>query len=202
MRTNGWNLLGLITAGALVGCGSGGSGGFSTSAPSSTQIQNLTPSQASQVCDDVNSYLMKEIDSATFCQVAAVAGTAMQAMQDTTLTDAQLQTLCAAAAPVVCALLTTDAGANGNADAGSSFACGSTTGCTATVAQLSACVNDTGAAFSTYEKMFPNCSMITRAKLATLNLDASPAEPSSCQILDTSCPNFNPMLNLGALGSS
>lgn len=202
MRTNTWNLFGLIAVSALLGCGggSGGSGSFSTSAPSGTEVQNLTPSQANQLCDDVNSYLMKQIDSPTLCQAAAVAGTAMEAMKDSTLTDAQLQQVCSLAATQICSLLTSDAGTSGSADGGSS-SCGSTAGCTATVAQLSACVNDTGASFSTYEKMFPTCSMVTRARLASVNQDASPVEPGSCKTLDTSCPGFSPMLNLGALGS-
>lgn len=72
MRTSTWNLFGLVAVGALVGCGggSGGSSGFSTSAPSGTEVQNFTPSQANQLCDDVNSYLMKQIDSPSLCQAA------------------------------------------------------------------------------------------------------------------------------------
>jgi hypothetical protein len=202
MRTNTWNLLGLIAVGALVGCGggSGGSSGFSTSAPSGTEVQNLTPSQANQLCDEVNGYLMKQLDSPTLCQAAAVAGTATEAMMDSTLTDAQLQEVCSLAATQICSLLTADGGASGSADGGAS-SCGSTAGCTATVAQLSACVNDTGASLSTFEKMFPTCSMVTRAGLASVNQDASPAEPGSCKTLDTSCPSFSPMVNLGALGN-
>jgi hypothetical protein len=202
MRTNARNLFSLIAVVALVGCGGGsGSSGFSTSEPSGTEVQNLTPSQASQLCDDVNSYLTKQLDSPNLCQTAAVIGTATQAMEDSTLTDAELQQICSLAAPKICALLTADGGTSGSVDGGAS-SCGSTAGCTATVAQLSACVNDTGASFATFEKMFPDCSMVTRAKLASLNSDASPMEPASCVTIDTSCPNFNPMLNLGALGSS
>ena len=203
MPTNARNLFSLIAVAALVGCGggSGSSGGFSTSAPSGTEVQNLTPSQANQLCADVNSYLTKQLDSPSLCQAAAVFGTASQAMQDSTLTDAQLQQICTLAAPQICALLAPDGGTSGAADGGAS-SCGSTAGCTVTVAQLSACVNDTGGSLSTFEKMFPSCSMVTRAKLASVNPDASPMEPASCVPIDTSCPNFTPMLNLGAAGSS
>jgi hypothetical protein len=204
MRANAWNVWGLIAAGVLAGCGggsgTGGSGGFSTSVPSGTEVENLTPAQANQLCGDINSYLTKQVDSSSFCQVAAVVATASQATHDTTLTDTQLQRLCSQVTTSVCALLSADGGTVGAADGGAS-SCGSTSGCTATVAQISACLNDTGTSLSTYEKMFPSCSMVTRANLATVNPDAQPMSPSSCAGLDTSCPNFNPMPALGALGS-
>jgi hypothetical protein len=183
---------GLIAVVGFFGCG-GGSGGttFSTSVPSGTQVQSLTPAQANQLCNDINSYLTKLVDSPSLCQYAAVSATASQAMQNTSLTDTQLQVLCSATATAACALLSTP-------DAGTS-SCGSTAGCTATVGQISACLNDTGPAFTTFENMFPSCSMVTRAKLASLKLDAAPVEPASCAGLNTTCPNFTPMPSLGAL---
>lgn len=202
MRANPWQMFGLISVGALAACGGGGgggsSGGFSTNLPGETEVQNLTSAQADQLCRDVNSYLMKQVDSPSFCQVAAVMATANQAAQDTTLTDGQLQQVCSVVATSVCTLLTSDAGASGSVDAGVS-SCGSTAGCTATVAQLSACLTDTGTSFSTFEKMFPTCSMVTRARLATVDGGALPTVPPSCAAANTACPNFNPMPSFGAL---
>lgn len=191
MRANVWKLLGLLAVGATIGCGpsSGGSGGggFSTSAPSGTQVQNLTASQAIQLCTDLTGYLNQQVDSQSFCQAAAVVGTASVAMQDSTLTDAQLQQACQQAAVQGCP----------SADAGTA-SCGSTTGCSATVEQIGACASDYAAYLKQFEAMFPNCSMITRAKLASVNPDASPdMEPSSCKPLDTSCPNWGPMTMMG-----
>ena len=186
MRANVWKLLGLLTAGAMIGCGpgSGGSGGgFSTSEPSGTEVQNLTGSQSNQLCTDLTNYLNQQVDSQSFCQAAAVIGTTAAAAQDSTLTDAQLQQVCQQAAAQACP----------SADGGTA-SCGSPAGCSATVEQIGACANAYAAYLKQFEAMFPTCSMITRAKLASVNPDASPdIEPASCKPLDTSCPNWGPM---------
>jgi hypothetical protein len=203
MNTHARMVSGLIAAVGFFGCGGGSGGGatFSTGVPSGTEVQSLTPAQANQLCDDINSYFTKLVDSPSLCQYAAVSAVANEAMQDTTLTDAQLQALCTSTTTAVCALLTVDAGATGTPDGGTT-SCGPAAGCTATVGQLTACLNATGSSFTTFENMFPNCSMVTRAKLASLKLDAAPNEPSACTVLDTTCPNFNPMPNLGGLATN
>ena len=147
MRANAWKLLGLLTLGAMIGCGPGsggtGGGGFSTSEPSGTEVQNLT------------------------------------------LTDAELQAACEATVAQFCPTASPDGGA---------ASCGSTSGCSATVVQIGACANDEAVYLKQFEAMFPTCSTITRAKLASVNPDASPdMEPASCKTLDTSCPNWGPM---------
>jgi hypothetical protein len=189
MRANAWKLLGLLTVGAMIGCGpgSGGSsgGGFSTSAPSATAVQNLTPSQASQLCTDLTNYLNQQVDSQSYCQTAAVIGIAQAAQQQPSLTDAELQAACEATVAQYCPTASPDGGA---------ASCGSTAGCSATVEQISACANDEAAYLKQFEAMFPTCATITRAKLASVNPDASPdMEPASCKPLDTSCPNWGPM---------
>jgi hypothetical protein len=199
MRTIGKNIWGIFIAVALAGCGpsSGGGKTFSTTVPSGEQVQNLTAAQASQLCGDITSYLTDQIESPGLCQAAAVVATASQAAQDPSLTDAQLQQICSFAATTVCQMVKADAGTGGTANGGAP-SCGSTAGCTATVAQLSACINDIGGSFSTFERMFPNCGMVTRAALAAVNQSASPVEPASCVPLDTSCPGFGPMASVGA----
>jgi hypothetical protein len=177
-----------LTLLAVAGChdggsGTGGGGTFSTTVPASSQIQNLTPAQANQICSDLTDYLNQQLDSQSFCQPAAVIGTAAAAAQDSTLTDAQLQQVCQQAATQACP----------SADGGTA-SCGSPAGCSATVEQIGACANDYAAYLKQFEAMFPTCSMITRAKLASVNPDASPdMEPASCKPLDTSCPNWGPM---------
>jgi hypothetical protein len=201
MNKNAFTFTGIVLAATLAGCGpgSGGSGSFSTSVPGGDQVQNLSPAQAGQFCSDISAYLTNQIVSPGLCQAAAVVATASQAMQDPSISDAQLQLLCSYVATSVCQVLSADAGAGGSGSGAPS--CGSTAGCTATVAQISACVEDTGSSFATFEGMFPSCSMVTRARLASINQNASPMQPASCASLGTSCPNFRPMLSLGALGT-
>ncbi|HEX3901549.1 MAG TPA: hypothetical protein VH853_01795 [Polyangia bacterium] len=189
---------GVVALAAAVGCGGGSSSStFSTSVPSTSPVDTLSPTQTTQLCDDVDNYLTKQVTSQSACQLAAVEATAEEAAQNTALTDQQLQAECTAFIPLACALLTTDAGA-ASPDGGATT-CG-TAGCTATVSQVSACVNAVGPAFSQWEAMFPSCSSVTRAKLAAVSLDAGPMEPATCSALDSICPSFDPMVNLG-LGS-
>jgi hypothetical protein len=160
------------------GCGGGGGGPtFSTSVPSGSAVNTLTPAQLTQLCNDIDSFTSKELSSTSICQAATVAVVAQQAAQNPGLSDAELQVTCANEMSLVCTLVV---------DAGSSGA-----NCTATVGQISACLNDQGAAIARYEGMFPACSAITRAKLAAIDLDAGIAEPASCTALRSSCPSFS-----------
>jgi len=192
MRTLFRILIG-VTAIAFAGCHDGGGSGsasesFSTAVPGGSQVQSLTSTQANQLCIDLTSYLNQQVDSQSFCQAAAVVGTAGAAMQNPSLTDAELQQVCEQAAVEDCP----------SADGGTA-SCGSPSGCTATVEQIGACATDYGAYLKQFEMMFPTCSMITRAKLATVNPDASPdMEPASCKAIDPLCPTWGPMTMMGA----
>jgi hypothetical protein len=176
---------------AVTGCPGGpgaNNNGFSTTVPEGIQVQNLTSAQANQFCTDLTGYLNQQVDSQNFCQAGAVVGTAGVAAQDPSLTDTQLQQLCASGAVQFCP----------SPDSGTA-ACGSAAGCSATVEQVEACATDYAAYLKQFEAMFPTCSMITRAKLASVNPDASPdMEPASCKIIDPLCPNWGPMTMMGA----
>ncbi len=200
MHSKGSVFAGSVALAALIGCGGGSSSTFSTSVPGSSPVDTLTPSQAAQFCSDVSSYLTKQVDNHASCQLAAVLATQAEAQQDTSLTDQELQAECTAFVPLACAALA-DAGTSsgGGADGGAAN-CG-TAGCTATVSQVSACLNASGPAIAQWEAMFPSCSMVTRAKLATLSLDAGPMEPAACTVLDTTCAGFDPMPSGAGLGN-
>ena len=173
------------------GCGGGGGGGgatFSTGVPSGSAVNTLTPAQLTQLCNDVASFTSKERSSAISCQAAAASVIAASAALNPGLTDADLQTACATEMSGICSLLP-DAGASGSPDGGTS-SCSLGVNCTATVGQISACLDDEGAAVSRYAGMFPACSAITRAKLAAIDLDAGIAEPASCTALQSSCPSL------------
>jgi hypothetical protein len=139
-----------------------------------------------QLCNDIDSFASKELSSNSTCQAATVAVVAQQAAMNPGLSDAELQVACANEMSLVCSLT----GTTGSPDGGAS-SCGSGANCTATVGQVSACLNDQGAAIARYEGMFPACNAVTRAKLAAINLDAGIAEPASCTALQTTCPSFS-----------
>jgi hypothetical protein len=174
------------------GCGGGGGGGptFSTSVPSGSAVNTLTPAQLTQLCNDIASFTSKELPSTSSCQAATVAVVAQQAASNSGLSDAELQLLCVNEMSVVCSVLAEDAGVAGSPDGGAS-SCGSGANCTATVGQITTCLNDRGAATARYESMFPACSAVTRAKLAAINFDAGIAEPASCTALQSTCPSFS-----------
>jgi hypothetical protein len=214
----------LLAMAALLGCSSSNSsGGFSTSAPGGSALEALSPAQTTQLCDDLDAYFTKLVTSPSACQTIGAFAAGEYAAANPTAADQALQQFCAGAV-AACAIPPADAGnANasaiahpdaagtdaGRADAGRTDAgpsdagppagtrCGSTAGCTATVSQVSACANDSGPALAKLEAMFPACSMVTRAKLATLQLDAGRTEPTSCTVLDNECPGWRPTLSLG-----
>jgi hypothetical protein len=179
---------------AVVGCKGGGTNdAFATTLPGESQVQTLTTAQATELCTNLTDYLNQQFDAQGFCQAAAIAGTVKAAAEDPSLTDAQLQQGCAAALTQICA----QSAPSRAADAGIT-SCGSTAGCSATVRQISTCASDYAAELAQFEQMFPKCSMITRAGLASVHADASPGEPASCIPLDTSCPNWGPMTTMSA----
>ncbi len=211
----------LLAMAALLGCSSSGGGGFSTSAPGGSALEALSPAQTIQLCDDLDAYFAKLVTSASACQTIGALATSQYAAANPTAIDQALQQFCTGAV-AACAIPPADAGHPdasamahpdaagtdaGRTDAGPSDAglsagtpCGSTVGCTATVSQVSACANDSGPALAKFEAMFPACGLVTRAKLATLQLDAGPMEPTSCTVLDNECPGWRPPLSLGLGG--
>jgi hypothetical protein len=219
----------LLAMATLLGCNSSSSsgGGFSTSPPGGSALEALSPAQTTQLCDDLDAYLTKLVTSPSACQTIGAFAAGEYAAANPAAIDQTLQQFCAAAV-AACAIPPADAGRAdasasahpdaagtdagrtdaGRTDTGPSDAglpagtrCGSTVGCTATVSQVSACANDSGPALATFEAMFPACGMVTRAKLATLQLDAGPMEPTSCTVLDNECPGWRPPLSLGLGGS-
>jgi hypothetical protein len=178
---------------AMLGAGCGGGGGsgptFSTSVPSGSAVNTLTPAQLTQLCNDIASFTSKELSSTSICQAATARVVAQQAAQNPGLSDAELQVACANEMSLVC-ILVVDAGVPGSPDGGAS-SCASGANCTATVGQISTCLNDQSAAIARYESMFPTCSAVTHARLAAIDLDAGIAQPASCIALQSSCPSFS-----------
>jgi hypothetical protein len=70
--------------------------------------------------------------------------------------------------------------------------CGKPTGtCTATVAELEACANDSAKAVAQLTSAFPSCAELTLADLMDLDGggDAAPQNPASCTTFEMKCPD-------------
>jgi len=178
-----------------IGCGSSGSGSkgggnFSTSVPGNKSIASLTPSEQGQLCHDFDQWSQTSLQP-TLCKTDAVLAAAFGAAFDSSLTDAQLQMSCTQAYNEC---LTSDQ----SADAGATSSCQmgvSDPTCTATVSEITACLNDQTAAIAQASSALPSCGSLTRASLnaaAGSDADAGASEePASCKTVDTKCPSFS-----------
>jgi hypothetical protein len=182
---------------ALLGCGGGSAksdsgqtrdGGEITSVDGSASLNNLSPSQMSQLCSDVDKFstgtLVRDV-----CRLQAYSATAAAAAANQNESDADLRTACSTtyeqcAGP-------SDAAVAGNAGGGlDGGVCAglSSSQCTATVAELTTCLSDLNGAY----QAVPDCSALSRT---SLTIDAGPtatkgaiAIPGSCVTLNANCP--------------
>jgi len=149
--------------------GSSGSGPFTTSVPGNTPLTGLSGTQQTQLCKDFTTYA----DSTLAPALCKLDGLLAAAFTGGT-TDADVQAACAAG---YSACLT--------ADGGSTVMCnqnGAPSTCTATVGDLTSCLNMQTAAFA----QIPSCSSLTVASLAGAFGDGGSAtEPAVCMQFDT-----------------
>jgi hypothetical protein len=178
----------LLVVAGLAGCGGGGSSGtFTTSVPSSTKLTDLTPSQSTQLCNDLITFDEKSVDT-EICKIAGLlAAEAVGATGTTAPTNAQLQTACTQAYNEC---LSTDGGVATPGSCDSSTLNVSST-CTATVGDLQTCAGDEQAVVKQFYGALPSCSSLTTANLSTalasINSDAGLMDPVSCSKFDSTC---------------
>jgi hypothetical protein len=178
--------------GGTNGGGGNNGGGFTTSVSGSKMLSGLSPADQTQLCSDGQHYVTTTVAPAQCKELGLLTALELSAANSST-TDAQLQAACTS-------------GYNGcvtdlaNPDGGAptcNFAALTSGNCTATVAELAACLSDTGRAEAQVASAIPSCSTLTSASLnaaVTSGGDAgNPANPPSCVTLDTKCP--------GAMGS-
>ena len=162
-------------------------GGFMTSVPGTTPVKDLTPDQKTQLCSDIEKWADATV-LAPLADFQCKALALVAAAQATT--DADAQTACKSAL--------TDCTADPSSGTGMCNADTSAT-CTATVADLSVCYNDTAAAVATLAGTVPSCDGKTlaqdQAALAALAAsgDAGFTEPASCTKFDTECGSMTGM---------
>jgi hypothetical protein len=166
------------------GCGGGGGGGthFSTTVSGSTPVASLSPAQQTQICSEAQSFATSIL--VDVCKVEGFVAAATLSLSNGTATNAQLQAQCSSSTTTC-----VDGGNTGQCDF-SSFQTGT---CTATVAQLSACLNDVGALEDQTAAKVPSCGSLTiqnvNATLTTLQQDGGAStEPASCVAFDNACP--------------
>jgi hypothetical protein len=154
----------------------GGGGAFTTSVGSGTKLSGLSSSQATQLCNDFNSYLHKTLASDYGCKLAGLFGAAFA--KDSANSDADLQGACTTAYN---SCLTTDGGVP-TSDCTTANLMSNSAACAATVGNLTTCLDDQGAEYN----QLPSCSQLTIAGLAAILGDAgSPAGPASCTIFSS-----------------
>ncbi len=182
-------VLALVWLAASAGCGGGGSGGagFMTSVPAGTKLTALTPSQQTQLCNDVQTYFQRTL-AGSLCKTDGVlAAGELLYLQSPAPTDAQLRTACTQAYD---SCLSPDGGItmSSSCNVGSEPAT-----CQATVGDVQTCLNDTSAAYQRSSAALPSCDSLTAASLqaflATASSDggSSSTEPLSCSKFDSTC---------------
>jgi len=163
---------GVLFSMILAACGGGGGPGtFSTSIPGDRPLNSLSSSELATLCSDASksSSGLKEDN----CRLAGFLAASFQA---SSATDAELQAVCA---QTTMSCLTrmpicpTQVPAN----------------CTATVAELTACNNDSAAQLHALVSKLPACGGINRAAInanASVTTSQGP-EPASCLSYGAKC---------------
>lgn len=170
-----------IVAALLTGCSSSADlGGFSSSVDGQRQIQDLTATERTTLCGEIGSFMVRSgtVDDMAELTCRANASVGIHTPGDTSQTDAQVRASC-----------------QENYDlckASSSPTPGEcmfpTTNCTATVAELSACLNELAHWAATAVASTPMCSAITVASLeAGGTVPEAPWTTGACGVLGQKC---------------
>jgi hypothetical protein len=154
--------------------GAGGSGGASfTSLSGSAQLSSLAPADATKLCDDTYAHFRTAIPAATACKWKGLSF----ATSSSAPTEEQLKANCSVKENECLADPTTALATN--------RPCDFPTGCMATVAEYSTCVNDLVAAFNQIVGGLSSCSTLTKTGTDAVwefTSGATPgASPASCK---------------------
>jgi hypothetical protein len=189
----GIRVLGIFVALAAVGCGSsstngdggGGGGSFNTTVSGNKSLSSLSDADKTQLCKDVDTFLKTPAVVTAQCKLAGFLAAALVAGFDDNATDAMLKTTCSQA-------ITSCTSGGGDASSGDSMNMCTTdkfpSTCTATVAELSACIQD----FPKMSDNVPDCNSITRSSLSADGGGGPTGTPSTtaCDALSTKCPGI------------
>ena len=178
----------MVVAAGLWACGNGGSSGsatFSTSVSGSAKLSELSSTQLTQLCNDLQAFTETSPVYADAVEAGCRLAATFAAELGNPQSDGALQQACMTAYNSC----KSDSGKVGSVST-QDLACNAQpTTCTATVAEMTACLNDYFAELDKVFKGLPTCSQLTRAGLADGGPSFTIAEPASCQTLDTKCPS-------------
>jgi len=167
-------------AGASISRGGGGIGGANggggvTSLSGSRLLSDLTPAEATQLCNEAYAYLGTAISQATLCKAAGLTYT----ISSSAPTDAVMQENCTNR-EAEC--LVSDPYVPNCREIPSP--------CTATVADYSTCVADQAAAYNSTVSGLPNCAEVASPDRAAI-WDFVADLPDSCSALSPVCPGLD-----------
>lgn len=178
----------LVSVWFAAGCGSSSGGGAAgsgevTSLSGSRALNSLSAAEAAKLCTDSGSYASAAVSQANACKFAAVFSASFSAPT----TDAEARAACMA---IYTPCLSAPAQTNDTCDAIPAT-------CTATVAQYSACMKDSIAAFNQTLAVLPGCSTLKLSDLSDNSgggagtAGGAAATEASCVTLEKACPGFS-----------
>jgi hypothetical protein len=160
------------------GAGSGGAGGDGsiTTLSGSKPLGSLTPSEATQLCNDTYAYYGKAISQATLCKSAGLT----YGVSSSPPTDSQLQQNCASQQSACL-----------KANSAIASCSAIPAGCTATVAQYSTCITDEASAFNDGVNGLAGCATVTLADFAAIWSFVTANPPASCTTVTDICATLD-----------
>jgi hypothetical protein len=181
---------GALFAMILAGCGGGGgTGTLSTSVPGDRPLNGLTSSEIATLCADLANYSSNSALKRDNCHLSGFV-TASLASSMSTATDVELQVACSQIS-TSCLTTTPNCPIPAPAD------------CTATVADLIACANDSAAQTHMLASQVPACSGISRAAIKNAISSVGSVlvgQPASCQAYAAKCSSSSSSSGDGGSG--
>ncbi|HXU01722.1 MAG TPA: hypothetical protein VN903_12060 [Polyangia bacterium] len=170
-------LAALLGAGA---CSGGDSTTFSPSLPPGSPLNQLTPAQRDTLCSEIGSFTESSGAVDAIAEVLCRAAGISAAQTSNSGTDAEARSTCTQRYDACRMALV----GGSQMCAESAWAAAS---CTATVAALAACLNDSVAEIESAARTVPACSTLTLADLGAFGGIDLPS-PQTCQTLERDCP--------------
>ena len=175
---------GSLLVAAMAGCGGSTStslGGFQSSVPEETELDKLSTAQSQTLCSELQSFQNHSgLGVAEKKGLCVALGEISAAFLPDPLTNAGVQAACTSTY-------------NQCVGETPTFECqlaGDTTGCTATVGEYEACLNDTTKQVLDALSSLPTCADLTAAQVMMTGTSTPEAPAPSCDTFNAKCPQF------------
>lgn len=172
----------VLALGACGGDGGRAAGSFTTSVPGNKMLNGLTPAEVTTLCMDITSFAADAEIRKGSCKISGFLA-AFTASLGSNLSDAELKVACMEGYSA-CLAAPDEPG----------MCAAPSASCTATVAELSACLKDSRVALAQIHAATPDCSAITRAVLEDDSGGGTPPPDTTpaCMTFETKCPDGIP----------